>query len=77
MGRYFLYRVHPWSVAECLHADLPDTLLHPLRDIFLADRDPLWEDGVFLEPPLKRDLRFPRRWRTLRDDQLQKRIRVK
>ena len=24
MGRYFLYRMHPFSVAETLHRDLPD-----------------------------------------------------
>ncbi len=24
MGRYFLYRMHPFSVAETLHQDLPD-----------------------------------------------------
>jgi hypothetical protein len=28
MGRYFLYRMHPWSVAECLHTNVPE---HPLR----------------------------------------------
>lgn len=25
MGRYFLFRMHPWSVAECLHATVPAT----------------------------------------------------
>ena len=24
MGRYFLYHMHPFAVAETLHADLPD-----------------------------------------------------
>lgn len=72
MGRYFRYRMHPFSVAETLHTDLPDpdrVLRDPCRvaeDEFLA----LWEHGGFPEPFLKRDPRFSRRWQTLRREQL-------
>jgi uncharacterized protein len=70
MGRYFLYRVHPWSAAECLHTDLPESPIRPPREVSGADWDALWEHGGFPEPFLKRDTRFTRRWRTLRHDQL-------
>lgn len=72
MGRYFLYRVHPWSVAECLHTDLPESPIRPPREVSRADWDALWEHGGFPEPFLKREARFTRRWRTLRHDQLSK-----
>jgi predicted AAA+ superfamily ATPase len=72
MGRYFLYHVHPWSVAECLHTDLPDSPIRPPSEISAADWDALWEHGGFPEPFLKRDPRFTRRWRMLRHEQLSK-----
>lgn len=72
MGRYLLYRVHPWSVAECLHTDLPDSPVRAPLEVAAADWDALWEHGGFPEPFLKRDARFTRRWRTLRHDQLSK-----
>jgi uncharacterized protein len=70
MGRYFLYRMHPWSVAECVHVDPAE---QPLRQPKRIDEDSwqaLWKHGGFPEPFLKRDIRFTRRWRTLRFDQL-------
>lgn len=70
MGRYFLYRMHPWSVAECLHADVPG---HPLRapqTLANNEWDALWQHGGFPEPFLRRDPRFTRKWRTLRMEQL-------
>jgi predicted AAA+ superfamily ATPase len=70
LGRYLLYRVHPWSVAECLRTDLPAREISPPREIGAADWDALLLHGGFPEPFLKRDLRFSRRWRSLRHDQL-------
>jgi uncharacterized protein len=70
MGRYLLYRMHPWSVAECLRTDLPAREIQPPAEISPADWSALWEHGGFPEPFLRRDLRFTRRWRTLRQEQL-------
>lgn len=70
MGRYLLYRMHPWSVAECLRTDLPAREIQPPAEISPADWSALWEHGGFPEPFLRRDLRFTRRWRALRQEQL-------
>ncbi len=72
MGRYFLYHMHPFSVAETLHREPPD----PKRIVRLAkkprpaDFRALWEHGGYPEPYLKRDPRFSRRWQNLRTQQL-------
>ena len=72
MGRYFLYHMHPFSVAEALTTALPDTdrivraPQRPAEDDFAA----LWQHGGFPEPFLKRDPRFSRRWQSLRNQQL-------
>jgi predicted AAA+ superfamily ATPase len=72
MGRYLLYRAHPWSVAECLHSDVPDNAIRPPHEIAAADWDALCTHGGFPEPFLKRDPRFTNRWRSLRHEQLSK-----
>ena len=72
MGRYFLYRMHPFSVAETLHRDMPDPrrLVRPPRKIRKKDLDALWKHGGYPEPYLKRDSRFTNRWQSLRAEQL-------
>ncbi len=70
MGRYLPYRMHPWSVGECLRTDLPAREIQPPREVAVADWDALWEHGGFPEPFLRRDSRFTRRWRSLRQEQL-------
>ncbi|MBM3789959.1 MAG: ATP-binding protein [Acidobacteria bacterium] len=72
MGRYFLYRMHPFSVAEILATDLPDPkqIVRPPRRIRPADFDALWKHGGYPEPFLKRDMRFSRRWQSMRLEQL-------
>jgi len=68
MGRYFLYRMHPFSVAEILHKDLPGPsriVRQPVK-VKSADFEALWNHGGYPEPFLKRDARFSRRWRSLR-----------
>lgn len=70
MGRYFLYRMHPWSVGECLHTDLPVKLIRPPAPLAGNEWLALCEHGGFPEPFLRRDIRFTRRWRSLRHDQL-------
>lgn len=72
MGRTFLYRMHPFTVAETLVQDLPDAkrVIRPPRKIETAEFDALWTHGGYPEPFLKRDGRFSRRWRALRFEQL-------
>jgi predicted AAA+ superfamily ATPase len=70
MGRYLLYRMHPWSVAESIRTGLPERELHAPAEIPDAEWNALWEHGGFPEPFLRRDGRFSRRWRSLRRDQL-------
>lgn len=70
MGRYLLYRMHPWSVGECIRMGSPTKEIHPPKEVKGADWDALWEHGGFPEPFLRRDVRFTRRWRSLRQAQL-------
>jgi len=70
MGRYFLYRVHPLSVAELLSTknrdkeiNLPQKINH---EAFLN----LFKYGGFPEPCLNRSDRFLNNWQRLRQDQL-------
>jgi predicted AAA+ superfamily ATPase len=70
MGRYMLYRMHPWSVGECLRTEVPKGAIHAPAEVAAEDWDALWEHGGFPEPFLRRELRFTRRWRTLRQEQL-------
>lgn len=70
MGRYLLYRMHPLSVGEALRTDLPKREIHQPAEIKRADWDALLEHGGFPEPFYRRDSRFTRRWRSLRQEQL-------
>ena len=72
MGRYLPYRMHPFSVAETITQELPDTarIVRPPRPIEAGDFDALWRHGGYPEPFLKRDVRFSRRWQSLRFGQL-------
>jgi len=72
MGRYFLYRMHPFSIAETLTQDLPDVkrIIRSPRKIRPAQFDALWNHGGYPEPFLKHDMRFSRRWQALRLKQL-------
>ncbi|MEQ8767517.1 MAG: AAA family ATPase [Planctomycetota bacterium] len=72
MGRYFLYRMHPFSIAETITTALPDPerIVRPPKRPKPAELEALWEHGGFPEPFLLRDKRFSRRWRSLRFEQL-------
>lgn len=72
MGRYFLYRMHPFSIAETLTQDLPDEkrIVRLPKKVSPANFDALWNHGGYPEPFLKRDMRFSRRWQSLRLEQL-------
>ena len=72
MGRYFSYRMHPFSVAETVSRDLPDPnrVVRFPSPIEAIEYDALWTHGGYPEPFLRRDSRFSRRWRSLRLNQL-------
>lgn len=72
MGRYFLYHMHPFSVAETVHRKLPapDRIVRLPQKPEASDVEALWIHGGYPEPFLKRDPRFSRRWQTLRSQQL-------
>jgi predicted AAA+ superfamily ATPase len=70
MGRYFLYRLHPISVAELFPSDLKSVEISPPRKISQEDFDALFEFGGFPEPFLKRDPFFYSQWKRLRFLQL-------
>ena len=72
MGRYFFYRMHPFSVAETLYKELPDSkrIVRSPKKVKKQDFDALWNHGGYPEPFLKRDPRFSRRWQSLRGEQL-------
>lgn len=70
MGRYFLYRMHPLSVAELLNTNLRATeIIQPQQlpsDIF----NRLYEFGGFPEPYTKASTQFSVNWQRLRKQQL-------
>ncbi len=68
MGRYFLYRMHPFTVAELADRSLPDPvrIVRPPKRIKNTDFDALLRHGGYPEPFLKREPRFTRRWQSLR-----------
>jgi len=71
MGRYFLYHMHPLSVAELLHTSRPDTdIVRPPAPLPEDDWQALLRFGGFPEPLTLRDVAFQRRWRKLRRQQL-------
>lgn len=72
MGRYFLYRMHPFSIAEILTQDLPDEkkIIRLQKKVSSTNFDALWTHGGYPEPFLKRDSRFSHRWQSLRREQL-------
>lgn len=72
MGRYFLYRMHPFTVAEIAAPKLPpqQAIVRAPTRIADTDFDALWQHGGYPEPFLRRDARFTNRWRATRSAQL-------
>jgi predicted AAA+ superfamily ATPase len=70
MGRYFLYRMHPFSVGELCAPMLPDEIIRPPKQIPDAQWRALYEHGGFPEPFAQREAAFSRRWRDSRRHQL-------
>lgn len=71
MGRYFPYRIHPFSVAEIAAPSLPPPeMVRKSRPIPDAEWEALCAFGGFPEPFLRRDRRFLGRWTALRREQM-------
>jgi predicted AAA+ superfamily ATPase len=70
MGRYFLFHMHPYSVAESIRSKIPDSPISKPSKPNTKTWQALWEYGGFPEPFLRRDKRFSRRWHNLRHNQL-------
>lgn len=71
MGRYFPYRMHPFSVAELLDVSLPgEGLIRAPQRLADDEWEALLRFGGFPDPFVRRDVRFSRRWNALRFEQL-------
>ncbi len=70
MGRFLPYRMHPLSVGELLRPQVPEREIEAPSPLSQAKMNALWDHGGFPEPFVKRDARFSRRWRQLRDELL-------
>lgn len=70
MGRYFLYRVHPLTIAEILHTNIPIKEVRLPKRISNAKISQLLEFGGFPEPFLTNNKRFYSNWKRLRQQQL-------
>ncbi|NGX53743.1 MAG: hypothetical protein K1000chlam4_00460 [Chlamydiae bacterium] len=71
MGRYFLYRMHPLSIAEITHPELTRQELNSKpSSINPKIFENLLKYGGFPEPILKSNTQFYNRWKRLRHQQL-------
>ena len=70
MGRYFSYRIHPFSVAELCGKTVPGDLVSGQVKLSEPQWDVLQRQGGFPEPLLKNESRFSTRWRTQRNERL-------
>lgn len=70
MGRYFLYRIHPFSVGEILDAAYEDQEVRAPKKVSRELMDALFEFGGFPDPFIKQDKRFFNKWHHLRNQQL-------
>lgn len=70
MGRYFIYRMHPFALSELGNSGLTDSLIKPPEQLDESIWENLWHYGGFPEPYLKADKRFHNRWQRLRREQL-------
>lgn len=70
MGRYFRYRVHPFSVAELLQKLINNHEINLPSQMDDETFEKLYLFGGFPEPFIKGDLNFYERWKQLRLQQL-------
>jgi predicted AAA+ superfamily ATPase len=70
MGRYFPFRMHPFTVAEAAAPGVPAGPIRPPVPISDDDWEALLTHGGYPEPFVRRFQRFTTRWRDLRRTQL-------
>ena len=70
LGRYFLYRQHPFSVGEILRPEPPTEPIRESKPIDEAAWEALWRFGGFPEPMVRQSATFLRKWQTARMDLL-------
>ena len=70
MGRYFRYRIHPFSCAELLTSDPLQSLIRPPEKIQDPQFDALLQFGGFPEPLFRGENDFYQKWSQLRLQQL-------
>ena len=70
LGRYFLYRQHPFSVGEILRPEPPASLIRESAAIDEAAWDTLWRFGGFPEPMVRQSAAFLKKWQSQRMDLL-------
>lgn len=70
MGRYFLYRLHPLSIAELISPRLRESTISPPARLDDTEYRALFDFGGFPEPFLRRDPLFSSQWQRLRRHQL-------
>ena len=66
MGRYFLYHMHPLSVAELAQQKIAGSEVSRPQSISTLDFERLERFGGFPEPFLKHNMRFFNRWKRTR-----------
>lgn len=72
MGRYFLYRMHPLSIAELLTTELRQSEIIQPAKLAIDKVNALVQFGGFPEPYTKADPQFSNAWQRLRRQQLLK-----
>lgn len=70
MGRYFHYRVHPFSIAEMIRSDLPKDVFSSPQKMDEEQFHALFEWGGFPEPLIKQEKAFYYQWQNLRQEQM-------
>ena len=70
MGRYFPYRLHPFTVAELLNSKVRSDLISRPLPLDEDRWDALLRHGGFPEPYVKQGDRFLVRWRKMRNERL-------
>lgn len=70
MGRYFRYRLHPFSVAEVMGESRGAKEINPPEQIEEEAYEKLLRFGGFPEPYLKAEETFDQKWKSLRFQQL-------
>lgn len=70
MGRYFPYRIHPLSVAECIRTNRPQKEIQSPAKLEQEKFNNLLTYGGFPQTYIKHQKEFSRRWQGLRKEQL-------